>query len=388
MPTFQSIGRLAAGYIFRHLQAERRVLMGSAQALVGSAIFSLACVLGCSAGTGNTGAGSANGGGDQGGGENNDGGNGAGFQLGGGDVGPACTDPSCVGNTPQGNCDQGLDIVGTNAMDGARAIGLCKFYEEGSWGVKGAAWVRSDGQPLTGALLDGKGVLDQFGSITPREGNSMLVISSGIARAPGDPGYVEGTGYAKMDEFFDPPHGAPPGYPKESPSCPGVITGEPYDSAGLRLTIQTPTDAKSLTYDFNFYTYEFPTFICTEWNDFFVAMMNPKVAALPDGNISFDSQGNTISVNAGFLQVCTAQVAGNKQFDCPLGPGELNGTGFETHAATSWLTTSAPIENPGGEITLDFLIWDSGDTIYDSTTLIDNFRFDLDETTTVTEPAQ
>lgn len=352
--------------------------MATMRALIGTVVFSLACGVG-------TGSPIDAGGGDEGGGNDGQGGSeGTGFTVGGNGGGDSagCTDPNCVGSTPQGNCDQGLPLDGANPVDGARAIGLCQFYEEGGWGVKSAAWVRSDGQPLTGQLLDGKGLLDNFGGIAPREGGTMLAISSGIARSPDDAGYVSDTGYEK--DFGS--HGPPPGYPKESPSCPDIITGEPFDSAGLRLVIQTPIDAKSLSYDFNFYTYEFPIYICTQWNDFFVAMMNPKVAALPDGNISFDAQGNTISVNAGFLQVCTPQMAGGKQFDCPLGPGELNGTGFETNAATSWLQTKAPIENPGSEITLDFMIWDSGDTAYDSTTLIDNFRFELDETTTGTQP--
>lgn len=307
--------------------------------------------------------------------------------------GPVCTDPGCIGNTPQGNCDTGLAINSGDAMDGARAIGLCQVAQNGTWGVVSAEWVRSDGQPLVGGdggllgdgtdLTTGKGILDHFGSaVSPREGAKMLALSSGSARNPGEQDYYDVGGDWKDSN----PHGAPPGYPKESPSCPGTVTGEPYDSAGLRLVIKTPTDAKSFTFDFDFYTYEFPVYICSEYNDFFVAMMSPTPSGLPDGNISFDSQGNTISVNAGFLQVCTPQSAGGKQFDCPLGTGELNGTGFEDHAATSWLTTTAPIDAPGSDITLHFTIWDSGDGVLDSTTLIDNFKFDQAEGEVGTTP--
>ena len=55
-------------------------------------------------------------------------------------------------------------------------------------------------------------------------------------------------------------------------------------------------------------------------------------------------------------------------------------------AATSWLVTTAPIEAPGGEITLHFTVWDSGDGALDSTVLIDNFRFDLGEGNVGTTP--
>ncbi|HSN96966.1 MAG TPA: choice-of-anchor L domain-containing protein, partial [Candidatus Nanopelagicales bacterium] len=143
-------------------------------------------------------------------------------------------------------------------------------------------------------------------------------------------------------------------------------------------------------FDLNFYTYEFPNYICSTFNDFFVAMLTPQLANMPDGNISFDSQGNTISVNAGFLQVCHAQTASNgAYFDCPLGPGQLAGTGFDdfsNSAATAWLKTTAPIEAPGGEITLHFAVWDSGDGILDSTVLLDNFAFEAVETPTETQP--
>jgi hypothetical protein len=313
---------------------------------------------------------------------------------------PACTDPTCIGNTPQGNCDSGLAIDSADAMDGARAIGLCQVAQTGTWGVTDAQWVRSDGQPLVGGgdvdgiTLDfGKGILTHFGNvIMPREGSSLLAISSGVARNPSDPGFADPGGAWKDGT----PHGSPPGYPKESPSCPGVVTGEPYDSAGLRVTIRTPTDAKSFAFDFDFYTYEYPDFICSQFNDFFVAMLTPVPQGLTDGNISFDDQGNNISVNAGFLQACNACNAGGKNFACALGYGEIAGTGFESNtaftcpiqgsASTSWLVTTAPVEDPGGDITLHFAVWDSGDGVLDSTTLIDNFRFELGDGEVGTKP--
>jgi hypothetical protein len=72
-------------------------------------------------------------------------------------------------------------------------------------------------------------------------------------------------------------------------------------------------------------------------------------------------------------------VAGGKTFDCALGAQELIGTGFgidtafEDHAATSWLFTTAPIESD--TITIRWGVYDSGDGILDSTTLIDNWQW-------------
>jgi hypothetical protein len=156
------------------------------------------------------------------------------------------------------------------------------------------------------------------------------------------------------------------------------------------VTIKTPTNAKSFNFNLNFYTYEFPIYICSQYNDFFVAMLSPLPSGQVDGNISFDSQGNTISVNAGFLEVCYPQMAGNKNFPCLLGPGELAGTGFDSQpngsAATSWLQTTSPVELPGQEISLMFAIWDSGDGVLDSTVLLDNFAFEVEEAPTETVP--
>jgi len=306
-----------------------------------------------------------------------------------------CTDPSCIGGNPQGNCDMGLAIDSADPMDGARAMGLCKVAEgANSWGVITAEWVTAHGLPLTGALSRGKGILDNFGNVVvPREGANMLALSSGSARNPGDPEYFSPGGDNK-----DPsPHSLPPGYNvTESPACPGVTTGLPYDSASLRVTLKVPSDAKSLNFDFDFYTYEYPDYICSTYNDFFVAIMNPAPPGAVSGNISFDSDGNTISVNAGFMNACMPSMAGGKNFTCPSGYGEIVGTGFDDNipftvpisqgsAATSWLVTTAPV-TPGSEITLLFSAWDSGDGVLDSTVLIDNFKFDVDETSTGTTP--
>lgn len=291
-------------------------------------------------------------------------------------------------------CDSGLSLTSADPMDGARAMGLCKVAQGQSWGVLSATYITADGQPLSSYDPEGlgHGILPKFGpNVGPQEGAKMLVLSSGTARQPGDPGYDGPSGYDKLYTT-----GSPQGYPKESPSCVGVTTGQPHDSAGLRLVIRTPTNAKSLSFNLNFYTYEFPNYICSQFNDFFVAMLSPIPVGQPDGNISYDSLGNTISVNAGFLQVCNAQTASNGAFfDCPLGPAQLTGTGFDldyfeqpttNSAATAWLQTVSPLAIPGQEITLDFAIWDSGDGVLDSTVLLDNFQFGLDDTPTQTVP--
>jgi len=280
-------------------------------------------------------------------------------------------DEDCSG-TPDDEvfeCDDPLPLVAKDPFDAAKAMGLCKKADpKGTgWGVVDAKWVRPDGTTLTN--FDGVGILRKLGTNAPQAGKSMLALSSGSARDPSDPGYKKPISHNKGYTS-----GAPPGYPKESPACPKVKTGIPHDGVALELTIRVPTNAKSFTYQQNFFTSEYPNFICQEYNDFFVAMMNPPPAGLPDANIAFDQDKNPISVNNSLLEVCSAGTHGGKMFGCPLGPTTLASSGFEGHAATGWLTTTAPVE-PGSEITLLFAIWDSGDGRYDSTVLIDDFKF-------------
>lgn len=319
------------------------------------------------------------------------------FDVIGGVDGGAGVDEDCDGqidNEPM-DCDQGFPIEDADAMNGARSIGLCRAADpnaagkDKTWGVLSAKYVLSGGAPGMNAMSHG--LVPRFGAALVQQGMSMLVLSSGTARAPGQPGF-ESPGGADMGTSGFPPDG----YPKESPSCPDVITGDCNDPAALQLEIRVPTNANSFSFNLNFYTYEFPNFICSTFNDFFVTMMMPPPPSLPDGNISFDQDGNPISVNNSLLQVCVPQEAGDKNFPCPLGPDLLTSTGFDEpgnsgpHAATGWLQTRAPVE-PGSVVTLRFAIWDSGDHILDSTVLIDNFQWSVEpasavETTPVPVP--
>ncbi|MBW2453498.1 MAG: hypothetical protein JRI68_03260 [Deltaproteobacteria bacterium] len=288
-------------------------------------------------------------------------------------------------------CDGSLAMDSNDPLDAVRAMDLCTMQAGDSWGVVSAEYAYVDGTTATATDFDlGHGILSDFGDVVvPKAGQQLFAISSGTARDATDSGWVDPSGFDKSYTT-----GAAPGFPKESPACPNVTTGEAHDSIHLRIRLKTPTNAKSFRYSVNMYTWEYPDFICSNFNDFVTAIMIPAPAnnadttcdSLPCGNISFDSQGNPLSVNAGFLQVCEAGEHGGKTFDCFLGTEALGGTGFEGHASTGWLQTKAPVEDPGGEIVLEFGAWDSGDGILDTTGLFDAFEWDLEETVVVTDP--
>jgi len=310
------------------------------------------------------------------------------------DGGVAMADNDCSGayNPPQ-PCDQSVAIDSQDPYDGAKSVELCQKAQaspaskkDKKWGVLDAKWVLPDGSSIS--QVDptyyhlGHGMLHAFGpNVHVQAGGRMLGLSSGSARGPNDPGYQDVGGFDKGYTS-----NSPAGFPKESPACPGTITGEPHDGAALELTIRTPTNATGFTFDFNFFTYEWPNYVCSQYNDFFVALLTPKPANQPDGNISFDKQGNPVSVNNAFVEVCGCPgfgppcVAGGKTFTCSLGDSTLMGTGFgpdtgfEDHASTSWLVTKAPVKG-GDNITIRWTVYDSGDGVLDTTTLIDDWQW-------------
>ena len=297
-------------------------------------------------------------------------------------------DEDCDGQVDEVDppCDTGLAIDESDPLVAIQAVELCKVSSgPDDWGVVSAKWAMADGSapPATPNFDLGHGLLDGFGpNVTMQRGERMLGLSSGSARQPTDPGYQDVGGFDKG--YIGTP---PMGFPKESPACPGSITGEPHDVAGLEVTIRVPSNAHGFSFDFDFYTYEWPGYVCSTFNDFFVALLSPIPPNQLDGNISFDSQGNPVSVNNAFLEVCGCLgnppapcLAGGKSFTCPLGDTSLIGTGFgfdtafQDHGSTEWLQTKAPVD-PGTEMTLRWAVYDSGDGILDTTTLVDNFQW-------------
>ncbi len=283
---------------------------------------------------------------------------------------------------PDAPCDAGLAIDENDPLLAAAALGICKAADpeaDDSWGLVSARWSMIDGSvPLDVAPFHlGHGILPGFGNeIVPFEGDRVLVLSSGTARQPGDPGF-------STPESFDKKYTSMPplGFPKESPACPGVLTGATHDDIALEIELRPPPDAKSIAFDFNFYTWEWPVYVCSQYNDFFVALLEPFPIKQTDGNISFDSEGNPVSVNNGLVRVCTCNsgppcdappVNPLKSYDCELGASQLTGTGFEDHAATGWLRTVSPLGSTD-TITLRFGVYDSGDGLLDSLVVLDNF---------------
>jgi hypothetical protein len=218
----------------------------------------------------------------------------------------------------------------------------------------------------------------------------MSGLSTGMMRDAGDAGFVTpepGTGFGHSRDLvlstlvgeslhtFLAAHGngLVPGF-CGTVACPVGISA--HDGVLVRLKIRVPTNAQSFSYDMRFFSAEYQTWQCTQYNDYFLSLLTSGAPGIPaDHNIAVDSALRPVNVNSPDLAVCAGN--GKPCGTCPYGSADLAGTGLEAPVnggATPWLTMSAPVV-PGEIITLDFFLFDVADGIGDSIVLLDKFRW-------------
>ncbi|HSQ64604.1 MAG TPA: choice-of-anchor L domain-containing protein [Polyangiaceae bacterium] len=308
-------------------------------------------------------------------------------------------------------CDSSLPATGT-AMQMAQAMGLCQQASSSAWGVVSATFTQGYGNS-TAPDAHQTSILGTFGNaLKPREGGSFGILSSGYAQAsdscPTNQRYqgMAGTSF-KYGCAMTGQGAAPSGFPKSATGCPSQQNEAVNDVVDLQLKIKVPANANGFSFDFDFGSGEWPEFVCSPFNDAFIAYL--KSAAFNNGtpdNISFDSKNNPVSVNNGFFSECgpaNAATGCNAQATpgtaaCTGGTTNLVGTGFydlgdqsacatgETGGGmTGWLTTQAPAQ-PSETITIDLIIWDTGDQFYDSSVILDNWTWKPHPVAVSTQP--
>ena len=280
------------------------------------------------------------------------------------------------------------DATGDTATAFARAMGICTTADKDGFGLVSAKFTAGFNDK-SAPEAEQHSVLGKFGDvIKPREGQRLGVLSTGFAQEFNGDGvtpFFLGRHWWHDDTVTGQ---LPDGFPKAAGDCPqddGVS-----DVIVLNLTLKAPPTAGGFKFDFNFHSSEWPAWICTEFNDGFIAYLTSKGKT---DNISFDSKNSPVSVNNAFFDRCTPNVPIGCKGEtrstsvCPSGDTELAGTGFGVRAeacrsgkdatqggATGWLQSHAPIE-AGETFTLQLAIWDTGDGDLDSSVLLDNFKW-------------
>jgi hypothetical protein len=314
-----------------------------------------------------------------------------------------------VDNPP--TCDDSLAETGS-AEDFAKSLGICATADKDGYGLVSAKFTRGHGSTQTPS--DGQhGVLSKFGDVLkPREGKRIGVLSTGFAQEyDGAPGRLFGNTSSQTignetSKDWGTNGSMPTGFPKAASGC--AQASDVHDVIDIVLTLKAPKNASGVQFDLNFFSSEWPAFICSEYNDGFIAYLSAKGfnKGTPD-NMSFDAMMNPISVNNGFFDRCTPNVdigcapgAVKATSKCPGGTSELKGTGYgvdgkwcegvggtktsTSGGATGWLTSKAPV-TAGEEFTLELMIWDTGDGVLDSSVLLDNFKWAEGEVTVITD---
>jgi hypothetical protein len=357
------------------------------------------------------------------------------------EVGAACADPALVnpgaaeypGNnvdddcnpaTPDTpvTCDDGLPSNSSNPLDYAKAIDLCQEAQENAplaerrWGVIDAKLVLADGTASPANVS--RSIRSGFGtSITPHLGSSLAVLSTGNAADSND----SNPSFAAFQEGED--TGTTSGVPADwlaanggnlpnAPGCPQAQDGIANNPVMLQIRVRVPTNARSFSVDSYFFSAEYPEWVCSPYNDFFVALLDSGFNGSPanpsDKNLAYydpppaGAPHYPVGVNLAFGDTGLFRQCVNGQTGCAdsnlgsttscLDTNELVGTGFDTAISpsdpyscgtndllgggTGWLITRGNVV-PGEIITLRFAIWDTGDAIYDSVVLLDHFQWSV-----------
>lgn len=284
-------------------------------------------------------------------------------------------------------CDALPGLNPTNPFDYAKAIDICETGH--TCGVdkgcpKNFTCVDQKCLRVISASFNGgsdalsRGIDTHFakeGPIVPRGTQSFAVFSSGVAIYKPGPEQSKGEYCPEAASGF--------GNIGVDPD-PTATDKEANDLSQLTLRVVAPTNAQSFSFDFHFFTSEYPEYLGTQFNDtFWVELKSKKFT----GNISFDKNGTPIRLNNAFFSICDPDPSkpATKAF-CEEPASVLMGTGYASDCygggndaaggSTGWLTTTSPIE-PGETFELIFSIFDKGDDVLDSAVVIDNFRWSL-----------
>ncbi len=246
---------------------------------------------------------------------------------------------------------------------------------------------------------------------SPREGDTFLIISTGVVKAPNAQGIVVenansqgGNGGNNNDQgnLLPPPfryevgsNNGAGGTPFQQ--CDGVkdcsdtlqaqwIKGgqDPNDKLWFTFKTKVPAGTFGYTFDFVFCSSEWPSWVNTTFNDLLIAYQVDPSADDPNqdppvdpytGNVTFipdpndPKKGLPLTITALDPYLKGPGFSGNEP--------QLKGTGFETNACSDWFTAKGGVQ-PGAEVTIGFFIADMGDTALATAAILDNFRWDCE----------
>lgn len=220
----------------------------------------------------------------------------------------------------------------------------------------------------------------------PREGESMLVIGTGPLPALDADGALIEFGDPLGDGTTNPSNTPLPAPLSPLPGSAGGGGGTPFVNCDLindcsdslidqwnlgggnandliwfQFETPVPGGTYGFSFDFAYFSEEFPEYVDTQFNDMFVAWSNSE-----------SYTGNLCFVND---EPCTVTALWPADFQG--GADELSGTQFTNDGATGWYEAKGTVV-PNELLQLTFALFDMSDSAFDTTLLVDNFRWDCE----------
>ncbi|MEM9489509.1 MAG: putative metal-binding motif-containing protein, partial [Myxococcota bacterium] len=189
---------------------------------------------------------------------------------------PEGIDNDCDGLVDEGQapCPVGGDIH--DPLSYANAIDACAFTLSAGFDSSGEATI----DPRS------RNIFDHFGDhYEPLSGGDMVVLSTGVAGDEDFPLY-DGLSTNLDNEAPHPDPVGPVG------ACGEADEDQINDYTEVVLRLQVPANASGFSFDFNFMSIEFPEWVCSRFDDTFLALLSSSAFT---GNVSFDSLGNRVS---------------------------------------------------------------------------------------------
>jgi len=174
----------------------------------------------------------------------------------------------------------------------------------------------------------------------------------------------------------------------------GSVRGDTdLDVSILKIDLAIPQGANCLSFNFKFFSEEYPGFVGSSFNDAFIAELDTSDWTTSGSTISaphnfaFDSSGDVVSINSTGLGGMSAANGVGTAFDGTTTGPEADPSG----GATDLLGAATPVT--AGPHSVYLSLFDQGDAAYDSAVFMDNLRVGsvpnpaLDCTPGATQPA-
>jgi hypothetical protein len=156
-------------------------------------------------------------------------------------------------------------LVPSSAWAQATAAELASAIDIPSADIQSASFANGSAEFLS--LPDKRAATRWGANLLPLAGQTFAVLSTGMASAPNDLGFVApapGTdfGLTSANPF--------PAVSVSNPACPGDLSGDVHDAVILQIQLRVPMGVTGLRFDHNFLTSEYPESRCSSTNDRFI----------------------------------------------------------------------------------------------------------------------